>query len=533
MFSPRWYQYEAVSAIFDYFEVSDGNPVVAMPTGTGKSAVIGLFTEQALKRYPGTRIMKLTHSKELVFQNTRALLSIWPFAPVGVYSSGLNRKELFMPVTFGNVQSVANVIEEFGHIDLLIIDECHLLSPNENTRYQQVIKTLRSVNPKLKVIGLSATIFRLGQGYITDGGIFTDVCYDLTSVEMFNRLIREGYLAPLIPRPTATTFDLSNVKLVAGEYMQKQLEEAVNIDAVTWRAVQETCELGSEREAWLIFATSIGHAETIAEMLSANGIEAACVHSKLKENERDARIADFKAGKLRAVVNNNILTTGFDHPAIDLISVMRPTMSAALWVQMLGRGTRPYDGKSNCLVLDFARNTPRLGPINDPVIPKKPGEKKGGTAPVKTCPHCGFYNHTRAPRCINCDAEFTFTVGLQTQAGTEEVLRGETPVFEEFRVDRVLYTKHEKDGKLPTLCVSYVSGFKIFKRFLPIEHPAPASNIALKWWKARTSEPMPTTVNDALQYVSTLEKPSSIVCLTSAKYPQVVQEKFERGEHAR
>lgn len=526
--SPRWYQAAAIDAFFAYFANNDGNPVFAMPTGTGKSLVIGGCIYSLRLRSPGVRCMMLTHVKELVDQNARALLAIDPFAPIGICSAGLRRKETHMPITYGNVQTVAHCIDDFAPIDFLFIDECHMLSPKESSRYQQVIAKLKERNPNLSVVGFSATIFRLGLGYITDGNVFTDVAYDLTGVEAFNRLVAEGFLAPLIPRPTQTTFDLTNVKLNGGEYVLSQLQEAVDKNDITYAAVEEMISLGSGRAAWLVFATGIEHAQHIVEMLGSRGIEAEAVHSKMKDKERDEILSAFKRGDLQAVVNNNVLTTGFDYPSIDLIGVLRPTMSAALWVQMLGRGTRPAPGKSNCLVLDFARNTARLGPINDPVIPRKPGSKKGGVAPVKQCLSCGTYNHTRAPHCINCGEVFTFETKLEAHAGTQELIRGEQPQFEEFNVDRVLYTKHAKAGKIPTLRVNYISGLHMFSKWVPLEHPAPACNMARKWWTQRTDAPVPETIDEALRWIARLEKPRSITVITNRKHPEIVSETFDR-----
>lgn len=531
MIGPRWYQGEAIDAFFDYFERNSGNPLFAMPTGTGKSLVIGGTIYSVARRYPQTRMMMLTHVKELVAQNVKALRTIDPNAPVGVYSAGLKKKEFTYPITYGNVQSVANVIDKFGHVDLLFVDEAHMISPKGATRYQKVIDTLKAVNPKLKVAGYTATHFRLGQGLLTDpGGIFTDIAYDLTGVEAFNRLINEGYLAPLIPRPTHTTFDLREVKVSGGEFVLSQLQNAVDKNDITYAAVQEMIELGEDRNAWLVFATGIEHANHVCEMLNAHGIEAAAVHSEMESDERDRVLEAFRNGEIRAVVNNNVLTTGFDHSAIDLIAVLRPTMSAALWVQMLGRGTRPHPGKSDCLVLDFARNTAKLGPINDPVIPSRPGQKGRGHAPVKTCEHCGTYNHTRAPVCIKCGMPFSFAVGFQAQAGTAPLIRQVGPEIKRYEVTRVLYAKHtpKGEGRTPLLRVSYICGFDMFTKFVPLQHPPPACNLARKWWKDRTDVPPPETIDEALRHIENLDKPAAITVDVAKKYPDVLSEVFER-----
>ncbi|UUV44540.1 helicase [Rhodobacter phage RcMotherGoose] len=545
MFESRWYQDEAEYAIFDYFAKGNrGNPVVAMPTGTGKSVVISRFVKRAFELFPGQRMMMLTHVKELIEQNADKMRAIAPNIPVGIYSAGLHSKcDFGSPLIFGGVQSVAPAIKKaiegstalagfphFGKRDLLLIDECHLLSPNDDTTYQFVYNELLKVNPFLKVVGFTATPYRLKQGMITDGGVFTDICYDLTTIDSFNRLIAEGYLAPLIPRPTNTVIDISNVGIIAGEYNKKQLEEALDDDNVTFDGVKEMVELGADRACWLVFAAGVKNAEKIAAMLNYLGIPAAAVHSDNKPTENDRRIEAFKSGELRALVNANKLTTGFDHPPIDLIGMFRPTLSPGLWVQMLGRGTRPSPktGKTNCLVLDFARNTPRLGPINDPRIPGRPKPGEAGDMPVRICDCCGVYNHAGARFCINCGTEFTFENKLFKTAGTQDLIRGDAPVIETFPVRKVIYNLHEKrdaNGSLtspPMIKVSYFAGLQTFNEYVMLEHGGFVGKKARQWWQQRHAEEPPATTYQALQRVSELRQPRSIRVWLNKKYPEIL-----------
>lgn len=527
MMQTRWYQEEAVESLYSYFQTNTGNPVIALPTGTGKSIVIGKFIQRALTDYARQRILMLTHVKELVEQNAAKLTQLWPMAPLGVYSAGLNRRDTAMPIIYGGVASVVNCIELFGHRDLLIVDECHLISPKNDTMYGEIITKLKTVNKHLKVIGLSATPFRLGQGLITDGGIFTDICYDQTGVEAFNRLIAEGYLSPLIPKRTRVELDVSDVGMNNGEFAAGQLQAAVDKEEVTYAALREMVEFGYDRQSWLIFASGVEHAEHIAQMLSSFGVSCAAVHSKLSQTERDARIAAFKRGELRALSNNNVLTTGFDHPPVDLIGMLRPTMSPGLWVQMLGRGTRPSPetGKSNCLVLDFAGNTRRLGPINDPVIPKRKG-KGTGEAPVRICDACGCYNHASARTCIACGEVFTFQTKIVGAAATDELLRSDLPVVEYFDVSRVIYNRHQKEGSPATIKVSYFCGMQKFDEWVCFEHAGFAGKKARDWWRQRHTGEPPNTTDEVLQIVSTLRVPRRIRVWVNKKYPEVLSYEY-------
>jgi DNA repair protein RadD len=527
MLQPRSYQVEAVSSLYQYFSAQNGNPVLALPTGTGKSVIIAMFLQSIFYQFPGQRVMVLTHVKELIQQNYEKLMSLWPAAPAGVYSAGLNRRDTHRKITFAGIGSVAKKPQLFGHVDLVIIDEAHLVSPNDETMYLAFLNALRAVNPHLKAIGLTATPWRLGTGHIAEDGIFTDVAFDITGLHAFNRLIAEGFLAPLVPRQTKQMLDTEGIHMRGGEFVQSELQHAVDKYEITQAALRETLELGFDRKHWLIFASGVEHACNIADMLNDMGIPTVAIHSKMSDAHRDQAILDFKAGKYRAAVNNNVLTTGFDFPAIDCIVVLRPTASTVLWVQMLGRGTRPAMGKENCLVLDFAGNTRRLGPINDPVIPRKKGQKGGGEAPVKLCGACATYNHASVTHCACCGAEFTFQVKIKQTAASDELLRGEAPLVELFKVDHITYSTYEKAGRPPIMKVTYYCGLRSFNEYVCIQHDGFAQRKARQWWRERSSAAFPDSTADALVLADTLSAATHLRIWINKQYPEILAHCFD------
>lgn len=548
-FELRDYQGAAIDAIYAYFAEEVGCPVLALPTGTGKSVIIADFIRSAISQYGETRILNLTHVKELIKQNFDTILKMWPSCPAGVYSAGIGRRDVGQ-VTFAGIQSVYKNADLFGHIDLVVIDECHLVSPTNSTMYRQLINALLDKNPKLKVIGFSATPYRLGQGMLTDSehGLFTHVAFDMTSREAFNWMIAQGWIVPLIPKKTSTALDLAGVRMQHGEFVLKDLQEHVDKEAVTFAALTETANQAHDRQSWLVFASGIVHCENVADMLNTHfDIPATFIHSKISDEERDERIAGFKSGKYRALVNNNILTVGFDFAGIDCIVMLRPTASPVLWVQMLGRGTRPiyasgFDLKTpegrraaiaasvkpNCLVLDFARNTERLGPINDPVIPHKKGRGAKGIAPVKVCESCGFYSHASCRYCENplCGAEFPKTVKISSEASEQALIVGDVMPINKYAVTKVIYRLHQKTGKPPTMRVDYWCGLRRFSEFICLEHGGYAARVARMWWNLRSPWGAPPTVADGMTAINFLPIPKTVSVIEKGKYPEITGYEF-------
>lgn len=532
----RSYQLEAVKSLYDYFEKYSGNPVLALPTGTGKSVVIALFLDSIYKQWPDQKILILTHVKELIKQNFTKLKEVWPFAPAGIYSAGLNQRDVHYPIIFAGIASIAKRWQKFGKVDIVIIDEAHLLSPNDNTMYKKFLAGLKSINPYLKVIGFTATPYRLGHGHIADGTLFDHVCFDITHINAFNRLIAEGYLSPLIPKNTKNVLDVTGVKIQGGEFKQSDLQIAVDKNEITYAALKEALYQASDRKHWLIFSSGITHGEHILQILLQMGEKAAIVHSRMSQQERDANIAAFQRGELRMLVNNNILTTGFDSPWIDCIVCLRPTASSVLWVQMLGRGTRPFLGneidpkiKQNCLALDFAGNTRRLGPINDPVVPRKRGEGKG-EAPVKICETCDTWNHASARHCIFCGTEFKIAVKIQQESSKIDLIKGDIPVVKIFKVDHVTFRQHNKAGRPPSVRACYYCGLRSFEEYICFEHGYTAGSKARRWWKERSEDPPPQTTAEALAVIDQLPPATHIRVWTNKQYPEILAYCFDGTE---
>lgn len=547
--SARDYQQAAIDAFFNhYFQGKPGNPLIVAPTGVGKSHMLSGICEEALRRWPHIKILVVTDVKELVQQNYNKLVEAWPNGPIGIYSAGLKRRDRFKAVTYCSIQSIQRKPELFGHVDIVLIDECHAISPEAETGYQKFFAGLREINPKVAFGGLTATPWRMGFGPIwgQEQAFFSRKAIDLGTADCFNWFINQGYLVPVIPRRARTELDVSGVHLTGGEYNMKDLQKKLmdKIEA-TDAALQQCVEECGHLDSWLLFCAGVEHAIHVAETLTAMGIECRAVHTNMPDSERDEILADFKAGRLQAVANNNILTKGFDHPGLKLIVMLRPTLSAILWVQMIGRGTRPcyapgfdlttqegrieairQSEKQYCLVYEFTPNSRKLGPINDPVVPRRKGEK-GGEAPIKECPKCQTYNHAKAVNCIFCGYEFTFENKLEKKADTTSLLKqgkSDMPVIEEFEVERISCVRKEGMRDKPAnMRVVYYCGYKMYNEWVCFEHPMGSfpRKKAETWWKQRSDLPVPSTVDEAQSLMHTLKIPTHIRVHTNLKYPEI------------
>jgi DNA repair protein RadD len=398
----RDYQARAIDQLYTWLSKNDGNPCLVLPTGAGKSHIVAALCKDALQNWPDTRVLMLTHIKELIEQNAEKMRLHWPSAPMGIYSAGMKRKELGEPLTFAGIQSIRTKADMIGHIDLIVVDECHLINHKDEGGYRELIGKLKEYNPHLRVIGLTATPYRLGHGYIHQGeNVIFNGLVEPVSIE---ELIFKGFLAPLRSKVTSVKLSTEGVKKRGGEFIESELQKAVDTEQYNQSVVDEVIKLAGNRKAWLFFCAGVDHAMHIKEELVLRGITAECVHGGTPAKERQRILSDYKAGKIKALTNANILTTGFDYPDIDMIAMLRPTLSAALYVQMAGRGLRPKSHTDHCLVLDFAGCVERHGPITNVNPPTKAGE--GGEAPVKACENCHEIVHLSAKVCPSCGEIF-------------------------------------------------------------------------------------------------------------------------------
>ena len=459
----RDYQADAIKSIFAHWSTgSRDHGLIVVPTGGGKSLIIAALCENVQSIAPGTRILMLTHVRELLSQNEDELLKYYPDAPVGIFSAGMNRKEIDAPILFAGIQSIDKHAHKISPApEIVIIDEAHLIPEDEGTRYNKTLKLLEVMNPKVKIIGLTATPFRLGSGWlhVGDNAIFSKIIYDIP----VQRLIDAGHLCHVTTKAGVVKIDTSKVHHSCGDFNTGEMEAIAMAGDMTSQAVKQMVTVGIDRKKWLAFAISIAHAGQIKEELKKHGISAEVITSNTPKKERDEIVDTFKNGGLydiRCLVGVGIFTTGFNAPAVDMIAMLRPTESAGLYVQCIGRGLRNAPGKGNCLVLDFAGNTIRHGPIDDINPTRKRGDGEG-IAPCKECPECGSIVAAGFRECPDCGYIFPPPERIVHAVPIEApILKSQVEPVEpvEREVMETIYSVHQKKGKSDSVRIDYRIG---------------------------------------------------------------------------
>jgi DNA repair protein RadD len=538
----RHYQQSAVDGLFNFFKTNKtGNPLIICPTASGKSVIQAAFIRLAFS-FPGQKWILLSHVMELIEQNHARLLSYWPDAQAGIYCAALKRKDFTYPITVASIQSIYKVAHHFGHVDGIIIDECHLVGDSQSGMYRQFIESLQNYNPRLRVIGMTATAFRLKTGMLTEGKdrLFTDVAYEIP----ITTLLKEGWIVPLLSKCSPSVkIDLSKIKLKAGDFDQVQMENAFDQDAITRKVLDEVGIQGADRKSWLFFASGIHHAMHLRDELRKRGITAEVISKDTPTAERAQILADYKQYKIRAVLNYATLTTGFDAPNIDLIVVLRGTKSAGLWMQILGRGLRLLgltlndsieNGKPNCKVLDDGGNLDRFGPIN--LISAKPQaesfskEGNGGgisKAPTKQCPICHETQLIYNANCLDCGHKFPlFQAKHGVIAATGDFIDiGGSPemAVETLKINSVTYCIHHSKAGNDTLKATYVSGINVIHEYISFDSVA-AARRSMIWWKSRATNfhDSPNSTHEAFDRINELKTPLEIAVRKEGKKYEVI-----------
>jgi len=497
----RPYQQDAVSTVYEHLRSRDDNPCVVIPTGGGKTPVIATICRDAVSLWDG-RVVILAHVKELLEQAADKLRQIAPEIPMGIYSAGLKRKDLGYAVTIAGIQSVYRRACDLGAMDLIIVDEAHLIPPEGEGMYRQFLEDAKIVNPHVRVIGLTATPFRMKTGSICGpDNILNEVCYEVGVRE----LIANGYLSGLKTKAGLQKANTSDLHVRAGEFVASEVEELMDKSTLVEGACDEIVEHTHDRKAVLIFSSGIRHGQHMVEVLrSRHGVECGFISGDTPAGVRSSILGRFLSGELKYLCNVNVLTTGFDAPHIDCVALVRPTLSPGLYYQMVGRGFRLSPGKDDCLVLDFGGNVLRHGPVD--AIKVETPDKGDGEAPAKEYPQCQALIAAGYQICPECGHEFPGPERSkhEAEASTEGILSGQS-TRDEYKISETTHHIHFKRGDPsapPTMRVEYRSGFNTyFREWVCFEHEGYARDKAEQWWRMRSHDSVPDSVEEAVALI--------------------------------
>jgi DNA repair protein RadD len=500
----RPYQQQAVGAVYAYLRDHDANPVVVIPTGAGKTPIMATICTDAVNIWQG-RVLILAHVRELLEQTYNTLTTLAPKLSVGIFSAGLARKDMNQRVIIAGIQSIYKRAFDFDPFDLVIIDEAHMIPPEGEGMYQSFLTDCKLINPSQRVIGLTATPFRMTTGIICQPNHFLNsICFEIGVKE----LIVQGYLCPLRTKSAVNKIDADNIRIRCGEFISTEVEKIMDTDVRVKAACSEIVEYTRDRHSVLIFASGIDHGRHIQRILKETyNIECGFVSSESMDGWRKKALEEFKSGKMKYLCNVNVLTTGFDAPNIDCIVLLRPTMSPGLYYQMVGRGFRLHESKTDCLVLDFGGNVIRHGPVDTLRVTDASKRDSTGAAccPAKECPNCYELIHAAYSTCPQCGHIFPPPEKSKhdATATSQGILSGQIST-EEYEVEETFYSVHTKknaDFDDPrTMRVQYKIGLgQYVSEWICFEHSGFARHKAEQWWKQRSDESVPATSLDAVR----------------------------------
>ncbi len=535
----RLYQKDAVEAVYRHLREKDNNPVVVIPTGGGKTPVLATIIHDAIDRWNG-RVLLLTHVKELLLQAEEKLRMIAGDIDLGVYSAGLNRKEPGHKCVLAGIQSAYRMAGTLGKFDLVIVDEAHLIPPDGTGMYQTLLGDLKKINPILRVIGLTATPYRTTTGMIcTEEGILNEICYEIS----VRTLIELNYLCPLRTHAADSEVETDHIRIKNGEFDAEEVERTMRSGDNVSRACTEIQNAARDRHSVLIFCSGLDHAADVLNALKKTGTRVEGIFGDTLPSFRAQFIQEFKEGKIKYLINVGVLTTGFDAPNIDCVVMLRPTCSPGLYYQMVGRGLRLSETKKDCLVLDFAGNAMRHGPIDTLAPDSKPGLKREPVA--RKCPQCKCVAAPKTQVCPECGFVWEQEIKEKRDPGHKGRFDPKAPVLSGEKektichVTRVDYHEHRKrgdPGAPPTVRVEYqVDMLTKFCEWLCPEHIGYARKKFEQWWRKHApSCELPRDVHETLFLANEgavlIPETITVETETGKKFPRIVGYTFPEKE---
>ena len=549
----RYYQRDAIDSLHHWFanRPAEDHALIVLPTAAGKTIIFSHFIKEILAKDPTARFLVMAHRKELVEQAETKLKTVWPDAPVGVLAAGMKRFEIDSQILIASRDTLASPkrLDAVGSFDYMIIDEAHNVPPSSHTRYKKIITTLSDRNP-MKVMGCTATPYRMGQGYIYGNRkdhFFKGLAYSVSIPE----LIRNGFLCRLsayaVNEDAIIDAGAVALKFKNGDFKESELEKIAMVDDTILQVINDWIDNAytKGRTATVFFCVSVLHAEKMTQCLKTYGIEAECVTGETPKDKREDVLKRFNAGSIHAICNVGVLTEGWDAPRADCVALLRPTQSVGLFVQMCGRGMRLHEEKDNCLLLDYGENVARHGCLDE----IQPDQSAPARYHPKICSNCSAINLPSAKKCIECGQEFEGSkkfeelqtkkekeVAKRTKAERQAVLSDERekakPRYKPVTDIYATVTKSQNGSEYCQVIFTVKNEFFPKKMPLMFGHPTAHHMAVRKWKKIAEKWGSPKQPWMAVELINSgaFENIAEIVLQKQGKYENVIGIKTKQNE---
>lgn len=544
----RPYQIDTLDVLHDAIQDRD-ILLLQAATGAGKTAMIVRMIQRYFNSDSSRTFLIVMHKQELIQQfmaSFKKFTSI-PVADIGIACKGLSSKVVTdRRITIASVQTLVNQLNVYGGADLVVVDETHRIGHDDNSQYKVLLNKLREYKPDHKVIGVTATAYRLGHGMI-----YGDECKagrdnffpDLTHRVLYSDLVRDGYLMPLkgfVACDGDTAEELSNATMTSGEY--NMLDAGRIMTRHISSAVDAFEKYGADHKSVAVFACTIDHATRLSEEFSSRGHSACVIHSKLSAIERDYNLKEWQSGRIKIAVSINVLVEGFDHPGLSCLVMCRPTKSPVVFVQAIGRVLRVHEEKSESLLIDLTSNVMEFGlDLDNPRFTIPSGMDGKGEAPVKICPGnnedgtaCGMSLHPATMVCHYCGYEYPVVEMEASVSKMKEVnFNGEEEPPEWYDVMGMSTSIHtSKEGKqLLKVSLQVGSGFYGSKSVnvwicLRDYYKGFAVDKGEEKWNEFSEEPFPDNVEEAEFLSGTFKVPSRALCSKKDRFLELIELDF-------
>lgn len=538
----RDYQKQALTTIYADLK-NNQHVLLSAIMGAGKTVMCARLIERLFNE-SNKKFLILMHKVELVdqFYQTFIQFTDVPALHIGVCSAGRNLRELHQRIIIGTLQTFVNYLNDFNYCDLLVIDEAHRITIDTGSQYDKIINYLKSKNEKMRILGLTATPFRLDHGYIYGNkckkdkkNLFEKINFQVE----YKMLLEQGYLMKLdgvVCADETLKIDLDGVGIQAGEYILSQLghvmEKEIHIDT----AVKAVCDYCMEYQKICVFACTIEHAEALYTAFDKvfHGC-ATIVHSKLSKTDREQNLKDWKSGNKVIMISVNILIEGFDFKQLDCLVFARPTKSPVLWLQAVGRILRTVEGKIKALLVDLTLNTQTFGTDLDNIkvrIPKNNNIKTGEME--KMCPECGNVVHIACRICGECGYEWTVEQVKKEMAeklpDMKRIVFGEdNEVAIWIEIDAMECSIHEtkEDKKLGRIDYYYAAHYHVSLYLCFSDYyQGYAVEKANEIWTKISDDPFPVDCEDFKYKMRYLKIPNKILIKNNGKFKKIIDFEF-------